>query len=95
MNPARAMAYITRSVLDQTVFQSSRSPPTVRSSTNAAAVNPGGQEDMINDILEPCWRVLEAYDHAAEAKQAIVRDKSKFAALVMHNRNIMKATLEV
>ena len=50
---------------------------------------------MINDIQEPCWRVLEAYDHAAEAKQAIVRDKSKFAALVMHNRNIMKATLEV
>ena len=73
MNPARAMAYITRSVLDQTVFQSSRSPPTVRSSTNAAA----------------------ALTQAAEAKQAIVRDKSKFAALVMHNRNIMKATLEV
>ena len=48
---------------------------------------------MINDVLEPCWRVFETNHHATEAKQAIMRDESELASLVVYNGDVMEPAL--
>ena len=94
MKPARAMVCITLNVRCQTVCQSLRSPPHCEIIYKCCcSVDPRSEEDMINNVLKPCWQVFETNYHATEAKQAIMRDESKLASLVMHHGDVMEPAL--